>query len=393
MRELLVAGRRKVHELWLVGDADDAPELAEIVRSPRQRGAHPTRAGRPDRAAGPHRTRRRAWSRSRRRSRPPTSTTLLADPRAFLVALDGVTDPQNLGAVMRTAETAGATGIVLPRHRAGGLTPGGRQGRGRRASSTCRSRSSPASPVRSTARSAPACGAWGSTPTATSRCFDARRSPTQPLVLVLGAEGRGLSRLARDALRRDRVDPDARSHRVAQRERGGRGRVHRDRASIARDSLFAHAGLAQVAEHFSCKEDVVGSNPTPGSKRDHSLVDAEGSRRARSADRNGRLVVHRHRGVDALVAGATRRDASLHSPATTTCSTGRSWTITDSWSSRRVTAHSQLSAPRPTRSVPPSRRNVRSTRSPGRYRSRSGSAWASTSARPSSATATTTAPR
>ncbi len=29
----------------------------------------------------------------------------------------------------------------------------------------------------------------------------------------------------------------------------------------------AHAGLAQVAEHFSCKEDVVGSNPTPGSIR------------------------------------------------------------------------------------------------------------------------------
>ena len=41
----------------------------------------------------------------------------------------------------------------------------------------------------------------------------------------------GSSRLARDALRRGRVDPDARSHRVAQRERGRRGRVHRDRAS------------------------------------------------------------------------------------------------------------------------------------------------------------------
>ena len=35
---------------------------------------------------------------------------LLADPNAFLVALDGVTDPQNLGAVLRTAETAGRDG-------------------------------------------------------------------------------------------------------------------------------------------------------------------------------------------------------------------------------------------------------------------------------------------
>ena len=67
--------------------------------------------------------RRRAWWRSPRRCRPPTSTTLLADPAAFLVALDGVTDPQNLGAVMRTAETAGATGMILATHRAVGLTP------------------------------------------------------------------------------------------------------------------------------------------------------------------------------------------------------------------------------------------------------------------------------
>jgi len=47
---------------------------------------------------------------------------LLGDPHAFLVALDGVTDPQNLGAVMRSAETAGATGLVLGTHRAVGLT-------------------------------------------------------------------------------------------------------------------------------------------------------------------------------------------------------------------------------------------------------------------------------
>ena len=48
---------------------------------------------------------------------------LLDAPRPFLVALDGVTDPRNLGAVMRSAETAGATGIVLPRHRSVRVTP------------------------------------------------------------------------------------------------------------------------------------------------------------------------------------------------------------------------------------------------------------------------------
>src|SRR5690606_12346233 len=41
----------------------------------------------------------------------------------FLVALDGVTDPGNLGAILRSAECAGVTGAILPRHRAVHVTP------------------------------------------------------------------------------------------------------------------------------------------------------------------------------------------------------------------------------------------------------------------------------
>lgn len=41
----------------------------------------------------------------------------------FLLACDGLTDPGNLGALLRTAECAGVTGIVLPRHRSVHLTP------------------------------------------------------------------------------------------------------------------------------------------------------------------------------------------------------------------------------------------------------------------------------
>ena len=39
------------------------------------------------------------------------------------MALDGITDPGNFGAVLRTAECAGVTGIVLPRHRSARITP------------------------------------------------------------------------------------------------------------------------------------------------------------------------------------------------------------------------------------------------------------------------------
>jgi 23S rRNA (guanosine2251-2'-O)-methyltransferase len=41
----------------------------------------------------------------------------------FLLVLDGITDPHNLGALLRSAECAGVTGVVLPRHRSAHLSP------------------------------------------------------------------------------------------------------------------------------------------------------------------------------------------------------------------------------------------------------------------------------
>jgi 23S rRNA (guanosine2251-2'-O)-methyltransferase len=48
---------------------------------------------------------------------------LLAAPDALLVALDEVQDPQNVGAIVRTAEAAGATGVVIPERRSATVTP------------------------------------------------------------------------------------------------------------------------------------------------------------------------------------------------------------------------------------------------------------------------------
>ena len=46
-----------------------------------------------------------------------------ASHRGLLVALDGIEDPHNLGAIIRSAHAAGADAVVIPERRAAGLTP------------------------------------------------------------------------------------------------------------------------------------------------------------------------------------------------------------------------------------------------------------------------------
>jgi 23S rRNA (guanosine2251-2'-O)-methyltransferase len=41
----------------------------------------------------------------------------------LLVVLDGIEDPHNLGAILRTADASGADGVVIPERRAAGVTP------------------------------------------------------------------------------------------------------------------------------------------------------------------------------------------------------------------------------------------------------------------------------
>jgi len=48
---------------------------------------------------------------------------ILSAPEPLVLVLDGVTDPRNLGAVLRAADGAGASGVVIPKDRAVGVTP------------------------------------------------------------------------------------------------------------------------------------------------------------------------------------------------------------------------------------------------------------------------------
>ncbi|HEY3809961.1 MAG TPA: TrmH family RNA methyltransferase, partial [Acidimicrobiales bacterium] len=120
---------------------------------------------------------------------------LLAAAAPFLVVLDGVTDPHNLGAVMRSALSAGGTGLVIGRHRAARLTPAALKA-GAGAAEYLPVATVAGIPAALAALAA--AGVWtvGLDAGAPTTLWDLTVA-TEPVALVLGAEGRGLGRLVR----------------------------------------------------------------------------------------------------------------------------------------------------------------------------------------------------
>jgi 23S rRNA (guanosine2251-2'-O)-methyltransferase len=116
---------------------------------------------------------------------------VLADEDALVVALDGVQDPQNLGAICRTAECAGASGVVIPQRRAAEVTP-----------AVCKASAGAVehlaiARVRNLADFLAAAkdrGAWCYGADVDAADDYAGPDYTGRVVLVLGAEGRGLGR-------------------------------------------------------------------------------------------------------------------------------------------------------------------------------------------------------
>ncbi|WP_323671573.1 23S rRNA (guanosine(2251)-2'-O)-methyltransferase RlmB [Candidatus Poriferisodalis multihospitum] len=196
VRELLRAGKRTVHEVLISEDAHSAATLAEIVDL----------AG--DRRVPVREVTRRKLDEAALTAAPqgviakaaavqPVPLEELARPTGstlpLVVATDGVTDPGNLGAILRTAEVAGATGVVLTSHRSANLTP---------AAAKAAAGAIEYLPI----------ALVGGLPAALAKLRDAGlwtigldghapegleslRVGDEPLVLVLGAEGRGLSAL------------------------------------------------------------------------------------------------------------------------------------------------------------------------------------------------------
>ena len=143
------------------------------------------------------------------------------DEPPFLVILDGITDPHNLGAVIRTAECAGAHGVIVAERRAVGLTPAAVK------ASAGAVEYLPVARVTNIPRVIDQLkrqGVWIYAAVTDGERYD-RCDFSGPVALVIGAEGEGLSRLALEKC----------DHRVALPLRGRIGALN---ASVAAGVLL-----------------------------------------------------------------------------------------------------------------------------------------------------------
>ena len=201
VRELLLAGRRRVHEIVMSEDLDDNPVMSDILDLAA------------DQRVPVRKIARRELEREARSEAPQGVIAFAAElveadladfvgrssenRRPFLVAVDGVTDPGNLGAILRSCDGAGVDGVILPRHRAVHITPTAAKSAAGAVEyvSMCIVGGLPTA-----LRQLKEAGVWivGLHDAADKSIFDLGDLAKEPICLVLGAEGPGLSRLVRE---------------------------------------------------------------------------------------------------------------------------------------------------------------------------------------------------
>ncbi len=196
VRELLLAGRRSVREVFLgneverVDIVEDIVGLAQELRVP-VRSVSRTKLDHMARTEAPQGV--VAFASQLPADELSNLCRVTDGVPPFLLAIDGVTDPRNLGALMRIAECAGVSGVVLPRHRAAHVTPTAAKSA---AGAIEYLRMALVGGLPTAIEEMRSAGVWvvgldagGDTPIHDLSLAE------EPVCLVLGAEGRGLSRL------------------------------------------------------------------------------------------------------------------------------------------------------------------------------------------------------
>jgi len=204
VRELLIAGNRRVHEVWVSVELDaegarnevigDIMDIAKTMRITVTQVAR-RRLDEQARSEAPQGV--LAFAAPLQETDLPDLLQRKGTKQPFLVAVDGVTDPGNLGALLRCCDGAGVQGVVLPRHRAVHVTP-----------TVAKAAAGAVEHVpMAVVGGLPAAlarikeaGIWvvGLDDSADRSLFDIGDLAAEGICLVLGAEGAGLSRLVRE---------------------------------------------------------------------------------------------------------------------------------------------------------------------------------------------------
>ncbi len=200
VRELLIAGKRRVKEVWVSGELAETEIIGDIIEIARSMRVQVTEVA-------------RKRLESQARSEAPQGVLAFAAPLPemeltallqrkpnnppFLVAVDGVTDPGNLGALLRCCDGAGVHGVILPRHRAVHITPTAAKAAAGAVEHVPMALVGGLPAALARVKEA---GIWvvGLDDEADRSLFDIDDLAREGICLVLGAEGNGLSRLVRD---------------------------------------------------------------------------------------------------------------------------------------------------------------------------------------------------
>lgn len=200
VRELLMAGHRKVRVVMMADGTDESAILTEIeelateARVPIRR-MHRDQIDAQARTEAPQGVIAQA-AELREADADELLETHADRPVPFILALDGLTDPRNLGALLRSADGAGVTGVLLPRHRAVHVTPAVAKSA---AGAIEHLPLAIVSGLPSFLLKAKEKGVWviGLDADSPTTVFDLAHMADQPVIVVVGAEGDGLSRLVR----------------------------------------------------------------------------------------------------------------------------------------------------------------------------------------------------
>jgi 23S rRNA (guanosine2251-2'-O)-methyltransferase len=196
VRELLRAGGRRIEELLLLREGRGAA-LQEIVGLAQGRGVRLSYRTREQLTALAGTSHHQGVVARVAEAGYASLGDLLSVPArrgepAFFLVLDQVQDPRNLGALLRIAEATGVHGVVLPKHRAAGLTGGTAKAAGGAIEFLAVARETNLVHVMEELKKQ---GIWviGCSPRGGVPVWEA--DLTGPLCVVLGGEGPGLRRL------------------------------------------------------------------------------------------------------------------------------------------------------------------------------------------------------